>query len=157
MFAKDPIAEGETIAIWGGKIYTEGDIRHLSLDNPSLLLHPLTVAEGFYIGPAEPGRQPEPADFFNHCCDPNAGVRGQILLVARRLIAPGEEICFDYETTECHGSIGMGFLCQCGAKDCRGVIDGWKWREVEFQRSNRGFMSAYLREKFESLRPAPSP
>ena len=42
----------------------------------------------------------DPADFVNHSCDPNCGIVGAVLLVARRAIEAGEEICFDYAMTD---------------------------------------------------------
>jgi SET domain-containing protein len=57
----------------------------------------------------------------NHACEPNAesaNVGGRIWLRARRLIAKGEEITYDY---------GYSFRddpvpCSCGAPSCAGVI-----------------------------------
>ena len=36
--------------------------------------------------------EPEPADFINHSCDPNCVLSGNVVLVARRDIAVGEEL-----------------------------------------------------------------
>jgi len=46
-------------------------------------------------------------------------------LVARRPIAPGEGVTFDYDTTEAdlRGERG-GFECHCGAANCRGMVLG---------------------------------
>ena len=57
----------------------------------------------------------------NHSCEPNAqsiGIDGHIWLRARRAIAKGEEITYDY---------GYNFrdepsACHCGAPTCAGVI-----------------------------------
>lgn len=144
VFAGQWLDAGELVAIWGGKIYSHADIEQLASCNPSLLIHPLMVADGFYIGPSDATNAPEAADYFNHSCDPNAGVKGQIVLIARRAIAAGEEICFDYETTEREGSVGMGFDCHCGTSACRGHIEGLSWHEPAFQQRNHGFMSWHL-------------
>mmetsp|Transcript_30859 Transcript_30859/g.63594 ORF Transcript_30859/g.63594 Transcript_30859/m.63594 type:complete len:271 (-) Transcript_30859:641-1453(-) len=73
-----------------------------------------------------------PARFLNHSCDPNVGVRGEETLnewgavdfVALKDIGVGEEIRYDYETSEYEIS---GFSkCSCGASDCRGHIKGFK-------------------------------
>lgn len=62
--------------------------------------------------------------FFNHSCDPNAGVRKISELVAIRDIEKGEEITFDYSAT-----IGPNVTekvwtldCLCGAKNCRKIV-----------------------------------
>jgi SET domain-containing protein len=36
--------------------------------------------------------------FLNHSCEPNVGVQGQIVFVAMRDIAAGEELTLDYAT-----------------------------------------------------------
>jgi SET domain-containing protein len=149
IFALKTIACGEIIAIWGGKIYSAQDIEQLASLNPSLLIHPLTVAEGFYMGPIDPSHPLETTDFFNHSCEPNAGIKGQIILVARRLIQKNEEICFDYETSESQTSVGMGFDCHCGHQNCKKRIQGMDLKNSEFYKKNRHYMSWYLQEKIE--------
>jgi hypothetical protein len=58
-----------------------------------------------------------------HACDPNARVSFTLMaLVARRDIAPGEALTFDYFTTE--SAISAPFVCHCGASNCRGWIAG---------------------------------
>ena len=63
-----------------------------------------------------------PARFFNHSCAPNCDaeyIEGQIWIVARREIAPGEELTFNYgydwEDYREHP-------CGCGAPECVGYI-----------------------------------
>lgn len=62
--------------------------------------------------------------FFNHSCEPNAGIRKISELVAIQDIKKGEEITFDYSAT-----IGPNVTaevwtldCLCGSKKCRKVI-----------------------------------
>ena len=147
-----PIGPDEVVAIWGGRFYTADEIRGIAAAHPNLLLHPLTIVDGFYLGPADPANAPDPSEFFNHGCEPNAGVRGQVVLVARRDIAAGEEVCFDYETTECEASVGMGFVCRCGSRHCRGTIAGSMWRDRAFHLRHQGYISWYLVEKFHAER-----
>ena len=52
--------------------------------------------------------------FLNHSCDPNCWFDGRILR-ARRDIAPGEQLTFDYNCTE--WSMASPFDCACGACD----------------------------------------
>jgi hypothetical protein len=71
-----------------------------------------------------------PARRINHSCAPNCEAqrgRGRIWIVARRDIAPGEELTYDY---------GFDFAewrdhpCCCGAEQCAGYIvnGGQRWR-----------------------------
>ena len=38
--------------------------------------------------------------FLNHSCEPNVGVQGQIVFVAMRDVAAGEELTLDYGTID---------------------------------------------------------
>jgi hypothetical protein len=62
-------------------------------------------------------------DFVNHSCEPNCGLNftdnGIYLTTLRRLDA-GEEISFDYATTQ--NAYPYRFHCHCGSLSCRGEI-----------------------------------
>lgn len=65
-----------------------------------------------------------PDRHVNHRCDPNAyGLYdgSDIYVVARRDIAAGEEITFDYNVNTSGGS---SWPCNCGAERCRGESVG---------------------------------
>jgi SET domain-containing protein len=65
-----------------------------------------------------------PDRHVNHSCDPNAYVvyRGaREFIVARRDIAPGEEITCDYNINITDGT---AWPCHCGAARCRGSTTG---------------------------------
>ncbi len=145
VFATESIQRNELIAIWGGHIMTAQQIAML----PKEILdfdYPVQVHEGLYLGPKAREELNE-AEFFNHSCSPNAGVKGQIILVARRDIQEGEEICFDYETTDTEG---VNFLCHCGSVKCRKTITGEAWKDPAFQKEHEGFFSWYLQEKIKN-------
>jgi len=92
-----------------------------------------------------------PAQFLNHSCDPNIGVavklnEGQSYdFVALRDIQEGEEVRFDYETTEYE--VGAFEDCMCGAGSCRGTIKGFKYnRDVILEKYGGKNIAAYLME-----------
>jgi len=75
-----------------------------------------------------------PARLINHSCKPNCDARtsrGRIWIVARRDIATGEELTFDYgfPLTE-----WRHHPCRCGTKECLGYIvsswDRWRLRRI---------------------------
>lgn len=71
-----------------------------------------------------------PARRINHSCAPNCESeedRGHIWIVARRDIAPGEELTYDYGFSLAES---RHHPCRCGAADCVGVIveRGQRWR-----------------------------
>lgn len=61
--------------------------------------------------------------FLNHACEPNTSVRGRSF-VARRAIRRGDELTFDYESTE--WDMATPFLCECKSRHCRSMIRGYR-------------------------------
>lgn len=145
IFATESIEKGELVIVWGGAIYTASEVKEISEKYPHFLTHPVSVYEGYYLGSTSKNRMDD-VEYCNHSCDPNVGVKGQILLVARKKILIGEEICFDYETTEI---VGEEFECNCGAENCRKKITGNAWMDSDFQKKNAGYFSWYIDEKIQ--------
>lgn len=99
-------------------------------------------------------RGPEIAGMFavNHSCAPNAGLRGQLSLVALRPIAAGEEICYDYVMTDSDyfGKSVFQMNCRCGSPDCRTLVTDTDWRRTELRERYRGYFSSYLAARIQS-------
>lgn len=142
VFAIEPFEPGELVAVWGGKIYTTEELIQLEQTFPQYYTYPVSVFPGFYLGPPNP-YDLDDAEMFNHSCEANVGVRGQIVLVARRKIAANEELTFDYDTTE---ESFEAFQCHCGKPMCRGKIDGSGWRDPAFVARNYEFLSWYIQD-----------
>ncbi len=140
MFARRPIAKGEIITIWGGDVVPTEIWRHLPEEQRR---QSAQVEENFYLVSTKSG----PGDFINHCCDPNAGLDGQIVIRAMRAIQPGEEVCIDYAM--CDSTPGEDFTCACGAPNCRHVITAEDWKLPELQKRYAGFFSPYLQRKID--------
>lgn len=139
VFAAASIRKGELLALWEGKFVTLAEAQTLS---PEIFRLTIQVEEEFY---QIPFGNPEPGDYFNHSCDPNAGLSGQVGLVALRDIQPGEEVCFDYAM--CDGSVYDEFDCRCGSALCRGRVSGSDWKRPELQQRYRGYFSPYLQRR----------
>jgi uncharacterized membrane protein YeiB len=61
---------------------------------------------------------------LNHGCDPNVAIDvSRRVIIARRAIAAGDELRFDYNTTE--WELAEPFVCNCGAPTCVGVSMGF--------------------------------
>jgi hypothetical protein len=137
VFAKSAIACGERLIFMGGVVMlaTEecGDFG-------------IQVAEDLVL--VSPSID-DVGNFFNHSCDPNAGLQGQIILVAMRPILPGEEITFDYAMC-LHPTSGMPryeMQCCCGKPNCRKIITEDDWQIPSLQRRYAGYFQWYLQEK----------
>lgn len=146
IFAKRPVRKDERLAIWGGDILRIDEIKNVP---ESLQHYPLQLEERFVIFPRQ-ATEPEDTDFFNHSCDPNSGIKGQIFLVAMRDIEPGEEVTFDYAmvVSESVGSeVVFEMDCNCGSRHCRGKVTEQDWKLPELRRRYNGYFSQYLQEK----------
>lgn len=111
----------------------------------------------------EPTNGPTPSPdtpwcFLNHACAPNAWVDAAARwLVALRDIRRGEEVTFDYLTTE--WEMAEPFECGCGAARCRGRIGGFSRLGSEQQRELLPLVAPHIRalyrggaRELESLR-----
>jgi hypothetical protein len=58
-----------------------------------------------------------PLSKLNHSCDPNIGIKGRIMFYALKDVKAGEELTFDYSTSE--EEIDWVMKCNCGSKKCR--------------------------------------
>jgi SET domain-containing protein len=138
LFARAPIARGEIVCIKGGHVFDRATLARVSAE-----LGPaeIQVAVGWFIGPLTAEEREGSMIFSNHSCQPNLGVQGQIVFVALRDIAAGEELTHDWAMTD---DDDYEMECRCGAAACRKVVTGQDWRKPELQQRYGPFMSAYL-------------
>lgn len=134
--ATKPILKGEIICVWGGKVVDETMLTLLTKKEQE---HSHQLTDGYYMVSLISN---EPASYFNHSCNPNAGLQGQIVLVAMRDINLGEEVTFDYAM--CDGSPYDEFVCLCGSYNCRGKVTGEDWQIPDLWKRYDGYFSPYL-------------
>ena len=115
VFSCEPLQKDEVLAVWGGVVVT-GD--RLGNFPEQAQTHGLQVDDDLFLLPLT---EDDPADYFNHSCNPNSGLLGQITLVAMREVDPDEEICFDYAMSDSNPY--DEFECCCGSLLCRGKGD----------------------------------
>jgi len=108
--------------------------------------HGIQVEEGIYLIPTRTG---DPGDYFNHSCNPNAGMNGQICLVAMHDIKKDDEICFDYAMSD--SSDYDEFECHCGAPNCRKHVTGNDWKISALQQRYKGYFVPYLQRRIDQL------
>jgi SET domain-containing protein len=141
LFAVEPFEAGEVVCVKGGYVFGRETLRAMPGWFGSAEIQ---VAEDLFIGPLSEDEREGSMLFTNHSCDPNMGVRGQIVFVAMRAVAAGEELTHDWATTD-DDDYEVG--CNCGAALCRKVINGQDWRRKDLQEKYRGFFSSHLEDK----------
>jgi len=143
VFAREKVRAKELLVVWGGEVVTGEALRDMSDDKRRISIQ---IEEDHYLVTANEG----PADWVNHSCNPNAGLVGQVVLVAMRDIRAGEEICFDYATSD--GSPYDEFDCHCGAKTCRHHVTGDDWKLTELQVRYAAHFSPYIQRRIDGER-----
>lgn len=144
LFVTGPVTEGEVVVAFGGRVCHLEEFSQLSEDRQ---VHSLQIAEELFLVCPE---QAEPADVVNHSCEPNCGLAGNVLLVALRDIAAGEQLTFDYAM--CDSDPYDEFECACATASCRRKVTGNDWMLPELQQRYDGFFSTYLTRRIAELR-----
>ena len=146
--AHSPIAAGAVIAAFGGRCVTRAEFDELGVDQRGVdqQRRSIQIEDDLYMAGAPTA---EDADFVQHSCEPNCGMRGSVMVVAMRDIALGEALTYDYAM--CDGSDYDEFECTCGAPTCRGKVTGQDWMLPALQLRYRGFFSPYLARRISDL------
>jgi uncharacterized protein len=138
LFAVEPIAAGELVAIKGGHIVTTEAVQSLPerLQNSEI-----QIADDFSLVATEEAEYEPVMLFLNHSCEPNVGFAGNVVLVAMRDVGAGEELTTDYALFDDYDG---AMECQCGRPSCRGTIGGRDWQRPDLQRKYGRYFSTYL-------------
>jgi uncharacterized protein len=144
LFATRPIAKGEIVAAKGGHVLTKQAWTALERE-----LGPadIQLSDDLFIAPVTQSERDGGMLYTNHSCDPNLAIQGQIVLVAMRDIAPGEELTIDWATTD-DGDHEM--QCRCGSALCRGTVTGKDWMKKELQAKYAGWFCWFLQRKIDA-------
>ncbi|MDH3220998.1 MAG: SET domain-containing protein-lysine N-methyltransferase [Gammaproteobacteria bacterium] len=137
------IARDEIVAIKAGNIITRDELARATAAAGDMALQ---IEDNFYLAPQSPDEVEDMSVFINHSCDPNVGFRGQVVYIAMRDIAAGEELCHDYAMER---SDDYTLDCHCGSPLCRGKVTGQDWKLPELQARYGDYFSIYIRNKFQ--------
>ena len=109
------------------------------------------VADGVYSGVPDE-ETPIPTDnseCMNHSCNPSCWFDGDDKMVATRDIQAGEEVCYDYATSEAEESTHFPMNCCCGQQECRKVIRGDDYKNRQFQEKYKGHFTSFIQSKID--------
>lgn len=145
-FAIAPIPNGTIVATFGGTILPQAKFETYPLEQRSRSIQ--IEADQFVLGP----ELREPGDSINHSCSPNCRLRNATQLVAMGPIAVGEELTYDYATSD---TVHYDeFDCACGSETCRIRVTGDDWRLPELQRRYQNMFSPYVQRKIKAEQTA---
>jgi hypothetical protein len=126
----EPIPKGKLVQEYVGEVIDEAEkerrLMEWSKEHPNdPNFYIMGLGSGWYVDAREYANL---SRFINHSCDPNCqvvtiNVKGYKRngIYATRDIQEGEFLCYDYHFDTKQGD---KFLCRCGAKNCRGTMQG---------------------------------
>jgi len=141
LFAIGDFVKDEIVAVKGGRIITREQLRDV---NTQLGPVEIQIADNLFIAPVTGEEREASMLYSNHSCDANLGIRGNIVFVAMREIAAGEELTHDWCVTDNDNYV---VECRCGSAICRGRLTGKDWQRPELQDRYAGYFSWYLASK----------
>jgi uncharacterized protein len=144
LFVRQTIAAGEIVAVKGGYILSKQEWATLEQQLGSAEIQ---IAEDLFIAPVQEEHRDGCMLYTNHSCDPNIAIQGQIIFVAMRDIASGEELTHDWATTD---DLDYVMECKCGSPNCRGIITGKDWMKQELQEKYKGWFCWFLQRKIDA-------
>ncbi len=144
LFARAAIAVDEVVAVKGGYIYDAAAWQAVSAE---LAPSEIQVGEELFMAVAHRDQWEGAMLFTNHSCEPNIAIAGQIVFVAMRDIAPGEELVHDWATTD---NADYRMTCRCGTASCRGTISGQDWREPALRERYRGWFCWHIQRLIDA-------
>jgi SET domain-containing protein len=145
LFAIAPFAQGDVVAVKGGHFVDSATLRSL----PAHLQETeIRIADDLHLAAVSDDEFDDVMLFLNHSCEPNVGLFGNIVFVAMREIAAGEELATDYAFFDDND---LRMDCRCGRPACRGVVSGQDWRRADLQRRHAGYFSTYLQREIGRL------
>jgi len=127
VFALRPIAAGETVVEYTGKVMSWKKAQKKAPHNPDEPNHTFFfhVDDKHVIDGGDGGNA---ARWINHACGPNCEADeddGRVYIKALRDIAPGEELNYDYGLIlegKHTKKVKKEFACHCGTPECRGTM-----------------------------------
>lgn len=135
------VKRGETVAAIKGEMMFK-----VNKTMEDVLGHPdwVGIVKNRWIDPEKPYK------FLNHSCNPSAGIRGRVTIVALRDMKEGDEVTIDYSTVE--GDPRWYMACTCGEKECRGII-----RSIQFMPENQfekylPYIPTYFRDLYLDMK-----
>lgn len=84
---------------------------------------------------------------WNHSCRANTWWCGDDQLCASRDILPGEELTYDYATTDIDPNIKYDWICKCGESNCRKKLNWDDILKPELYSFYKGHLPSWV-EKF---------
>lgn len=148
LFAREAIAKGEPIGDTSGdtQLLAKSEVQNLTERQRGWCYE----VDGEHEMCPKDLENPSAIWFMNHSCDPNVGSLPDFhRTIAMRDIAAGEEVTYDYATTDAGE---WDLECACGSPQCRKTVRGSDWKLPELQEKYRGYFQKNIQEKIDAMK-----
>jgi hypothetical protein len=126
LFAEELIPEGTVVWTLQDPTYTWEEIQSWSIEKRRYFKwYGFQCGVNRYAVPYDDSRE------ANHSCRPNMLWLGSDSLVSRWDVQPGEELTYDYASSDI--TLPMEFRCDCGVKGCRKQITHLDYLHPDWQ------------------------
>jgi len=140
LYAKTKIKKGTLIVEWGGKTIPIKEWKKLP---EKIREYQIQLNSKNFFGITRESEIDE-AEFINHSCNPNCGIKEYTKVVALRDIFPEEELTYDYIMTDFFD----GYLkCLCGEKNCRRALYPNDYKKAFLQKKTKVFFQNLINRK----------
>jgi SET domain-containing protein len=150
VFASKNLKKGEKISVMRGEEVAYTKLKNRYARGKEKICNPLQIGEKTYIDLAEP------YVYINHSCTPNCGMRKKGELFALRNIRKGQELTYDYSTTEwTYEKFGKykdwAMECNCSSKKCRGTLGQFSTLDSKLKKEyyRKGALQDFIFKKLE--------
>ena len=153
VFAAAPFKKGERLMEFGGALVARAEANDGTYRPRSIWV----VGDDAYLALPESDMAPSLDENLNHSCDANSWLADEVLLVAKRDIAVGEEITLDQGTwnfDETEYTVDAED-CTCGSPDCRVRLTENDWKLAEVQKRYRGHFHPLVQAMIDALKAVP--
>ena len=147
LFAAESISKNEVVAVKAGYVLDKAEFEKVKNNIGGAEIQ---IADGIFIAPTAKSEVEDSMIYFNHSCEPSIGVGGNVLIVAMRDIAAGEELTMDYAVEWADPELELA-PCSCGNSTCRERVTGNDWKNPELQKKYAGYFSWYIEQKIKAL------
>ena len=147
LFAIKNIKKSEIVSIKSGHVVDTKTLKRLSKITGN---SELQIEDGFFLAPLTKKEKENTMMYLNHSCEPNVGIKGNIVFVAMRGIKAGEELTMDYAIFDAANRYKMS--CNCQTKLCRKNINGFDWKKLILQKRYHGYFSTFIQQKIDRVK-----
>ncbi len=146
VFAAAPIPADEPVAVKAGHVVDTNEVLRLTEELGDFSLQ---IGDDLFLSPRHEDEYDDLVVHINHSCEANVGFSGNVVYVALRDIAAGEELRHDYATARL---APYRLTCACESPACRGIVTESDWQIAAVQERYAGYFMPHVQRRIDAQR-----